>query len=184
MNADRYIKLGRLTALISFLIGTCIFSLYFLNSSDEVLIIGYSFIPFIVLINIGILIFILIKAKTDKDSRKKLLTSCSLMLLNIPILFLYCWFTFILLNTMRINFTNTTQTTLTNINIVGCGGGKIDKLEVGESETVWIEIPRDCSISIEYLSTGQQKKESVVGYATSSMGQKMKHAIGKNKDQF
>ncbi|WP_158727981.1 MULTISPECIES: hypothetical protein [unclassified Flavobacterium] len=85
---------------------------------------------------------------------------------------------------MRINFTNTTQTTLTKINIVGCGGGKIDKLEVGESKTVWVEIPRDCSISIEYLSNGQRKKENVSGYATSSMGQKMKHAIGKNKDHF
>jgi hypothetical protein len=62
------------------------------------------------------------------------------MLLNIPVILFYCWVAIILLDTMRITFTNSTQTTLTNINIVGCGGGHIDKLEVGESKTVWVDI--------------------------------------------
>ena len=93
------------------------------------------------------------------------------MLLNIPVMFFYCWVTIILLNTMRITFANSTQTTLTNINVVG-GGGHIDKLESGESETVWVDIIGDCSIDIDYLYNGQRKEESVAGYVTSSMGQK------------
>jgi hypothetical protein len=185
MTTEQHIKLGRQTALISFLLGTGIFGLYFLTSSFELLFIGYGFIALTGLINIGILISILLKANKDKDNRKKLLTACGLMLLNIPVLLLYCWVAIVLLDTMRITFANSTQTTLTNINIVGCGGGHIDKLEIGESETVWIDITGDCSINIDYLSNGQRKEESVAGYVTSSMGQKMKHNIGgQNVEQF
>ena len=185
MTTKRHIKLGRQTALISFLLGTGIFGLYFLTSSFEVLFIGYGFIALTALINVGVLISILVKAKNDKDNRIKLFTTCGLMLLNIPVMLFYCWVVIILLNTMRITFTNSTQTTLTNINIVGCGGEHIDKLESGESETVWIDITGDCSINIDYLSEGKKKEESVAGYLTNSMGKKMKHNIGgQNEEQF
>jgi hypothetical protein len=185
MTTERHIKLGRQTALISFLLGTAIFGLYFLTSSFELLFIGYGFIALTGIINIGILISMLVKANKDKDDRKKLLATCGLMLLNIPVLLFYCWVAIILLDTMRITFTNSTQTTLTNINIVGCGGGHIDKLEIGQSKTVWVDITGDCSISVDYLSNGQKKEESVAGYVTSSMGQKMKHNIGgQNEEQF
>ena len=167
------------------MLGTSIFGLYFLTSSFELLFLGYGFIALIGLINLGVLISILIKASKDKDNRTKLLATCGLMLLNIPIMLFYCWVAIILLNTMRITFTNSTPTTLTNINIVGCGGGHIDKLESGESKTVWVDITGDCSINLNYLSNGQKKEESVAGYVTNSMGQKMKHNIGgQNTEQF
>lgn len=185
MTTERHIKLGRQTALISFLLGTGIFGLYFLTSAFVLLFLGYGFIALTGLINLGVLISILIKASKDKDNRTKLLTTCGLMLLNIPVMLFYCWVAIILLNTMIITFTNSTQTTLTNINIIGCGGGHIDKLKSGESETVWVDITGDCSISIDYLSNGQKKEESVAGYVTNSMGQKMKHNIGgQNEEQF
>lgn len=184
MKTSRHIKIGRQTALISFLLGTVIFALYFLTSSFELLFVGYGFIALTGLINIGIFIFILFKAKKDTDNRKRLLKTCGLMLLNIPIMIFYCWVAIILLDTMRITFTNSTQTTLTNINIGGCGGGHIDKLEVGESETVWVDITGDCSICIDYISNGQRKVESIVGYVTSSMGQKMKHNIGGQNEEI
>lgn len=183
MTTERHIKLGRQTALISFLLGTVIFGLYFLTSSWELLFVGYAFIALAGLINLGILISILLKA--NKDNRKKLLTTCGLMLLNIPVMLFYCWVAIILLDTMRITFTNSTQTTLTNINIVGCGGGHIDKLEIGQSETVWVDITGDCSINIDYLTNGLRKEESVAGYVTNSNGQKMEYNIGgQNEEQF
>jgi hypothetical protein len=185
MTTERHIKLGRQTAVISFLIGTVIFGLYFLTSSSELLFLGYGFIVLTGLVNLGILISILVKAKNDKDNRKKLFRTCGFMLLNIPVVFFYFWLTIILLNTMRITFTNSTQTTLTNINIVGCSGGHIDKLESGESETIWVKITGDCSININYLSNGEPKEEIVAGYVTNSMGQKMKHNIGgQNEEHF
>lgn len=185
MTTERHIKLGRQTALISFLLGTGIFGLYFLTSSFELLLVGYGFIALTGLINIGILISILIKAGKDEDNRKKLLTTCGLMLLNIPVMIFYCWIAIVLLNTMRITFTNLTQTTLTDINIVGCESEHIDILEVGQRKTVWIGITGDCTINIDYLSNGQRKEEIVAGYVTNSMGQKINHNIGgQNEEQF
>ncbi|MBY0245663.1 MAG: hypothetical protein K2Q03_09440 [Sphingobacteriaceae bacterium] len=184
MTTERHIKLGRQTALISFLLGTAIFGLYFLTSSFELLLLGYGFIALTGLLNVGVLISILVKANTDKDNRTKLFTTCGLMLLNIPVMLFYCLVTIILLNTMRITFTNSTQTCLTNINIVGCGGGHIDKLESGESETVWVNITGDCSLNIEYLSNEQKKEENVTGYVTSSMGRKIKHNIGGQNEEL
>lgn len=105
------------------------------------------------------------------------------MLLNIPAMVVYCWIAIILLGTMRITFTNEMDTEIADINIVGCGGGHIDKLEVGESKTVWVSIRGDCSISVDYLSDGQRNEEIVAGYVTSSMGQKLNHKIdGQDKD--
>jgi heme/copper-type cytochrome/quinol oxidase subunit 2 len=185
MTTNRHIKLGRTTALISFLAGTIIFGLYYLTSAFELLFVGYGFIALIGLINIGVLIAILIKARKDNENRSRLLKTCGLMILNIPVMIAYCWVAIILLGTMRITFTNGTETELTDINIIGCGGGHIDKLKVGESETVWVSITGDCSIFIDYVSDGQTKKETVAGYVTSSMGQKLNHKIdGEDKDIF
>ena len=86
---------------------------------------------------------------------------------------------------MRITFTNEINTEIIDIDIVGCGGGHIEKLEVGESKTVWVSITGDCSITISYMSDGQRKQEIVAGYVTSSMGQKLNHKIdGQDKDIF
>ncbi len=179
MTTERHIKLGLKTALISFSLGTGIFGLYYLTSWWKLLFFGPAFIALTGLINIGILITILLRAYNEKDNRKKRLITCGIMLLNIPVTLVYCWFAIVLLNTMRITFTNSTDTTLTKINIVGCGGGHIDKLEIGESETVWVDINGDCSISIDYLFNGQRKKEIVAGYVTTS--EKMKFNIGEKK---
>lgn len=178
MNTEKNIKIGRQAALSSFLFGTLIFGLYFLTSSFMMLIVGYGFIAFVGLINIGVLISILLTITKDKYNIKRLLGTCGLMLLNIPIMILYCWLAIILLNTLRITFTNCTQTNLTEINIVGCETEHLDKLEIGESKTVWVGITGDCTININYLENGQRKEENLAGYVTSSMGQKMDFKIG------
>ena len=150
---------------------------------SKLLFVGYAFIILTGIINIVILITIFKKAVNNSDNRKRLLKTCGIMLLNIPIMILYCWVTMTLIGTMRITFINQTGTEITDVNIVGCSGGYIDKLEIGESETVWVSITGDCSIYVEYQSNGQRKKESVVGYVTPGMGQKMKHKIdGLDKD--
>ena len=84
---------------------------------------------------------------------------------------------------MRITFINSTDNLLTDINIVGCEDEHISELKPNESKTVWVGITGDCSISLEYLENGKLKKETVAGYVTSGMGQKIKHEIdGKDKD--
>lgn len=185
MTTQQHIIIGRLTALISFLLGTLIFGLYFRTSSSSLLFLGYGFIVLIGLINLGVLYAVLARANRDKENRKRLMRTSALMLFNIPILLVYCWISIVLIGTMRITFTNNTGTQLTDINIVGCDGGHMDKLEIGESKTVWVAVTGDCTIHLDYLSNGQRKGETVAGYVTSSMGKKVNHIIdGKDKDIF
>lgn len=185
MTTERHIILGRQTVLISFFIGTVIFVLYFLTSSFELLFVGYGFIALTGLINICVLIAILIRATNDKENAKKLNWTAGVMLLNIPVMLIYCWVAIILIDTMRITFTNSTTSILTEINITGCEKEYIDKLDVGQSKTVWVSITGDCAIDIDYLTNAQRKEENVASYVTNSMGQKMKYNIGgHNKDLF
>lgn len=114
MTTEQNIKRGRQAALISFLLGTSIFGIYFLTSSFKFLFVGYGFITFAGLINVGILISILLKVNRNKENRKKLLTTCGLMLLNIPVILVYCWVAIVLVNTMRITLTNSTRAILSD----------------------------------------------------------------------
>jgi len=115
MTTQQHLKIGRLTALISFLLGTGIFGLYFLTSSSDLLFLGYGFIVLTGLINLGILVAILFRANKDRENRKRLLKTSGLMFINIPVMLVYCWVAIILLGTMRITFTNDTGTQLTDI---------------------------------------------------------------------
>ena len=183
MNSEKYINLGKGTAIISFFIGTLIFGIYFLTSNSDLLIIGYGFIVLAGITNLIILIAILAKSKSDLTNRKRLLKPSGLMLINLPIMFLFIWFSLILIGNMRITFTNSTQNKLTDIKIVSCETEYISELKPNESKPVWVEITGDCSINLEYLENGELKKEMVARYVTSGMGQKIKHKFdGKDKD--
>jgi hypothetical protein len=184
MDSNKKIKTGRLTTLVSFILGTGIFGLYFLTSAFGLLFLGYGFIALTGLINLYVLGTIIHSAIKDKENRIRLFTTGGLMLLNIPVMLTYCWIAIILLNTMRITFTNATDNVLTDINIIGCETKRIYKLEKGESKTVWVGITGDCSINIDYLKNGERKEENVAGYVTNSIGQKMKHNIGGLNDNI
>ena len=183
MTSKKHIKLGKVTALISFIIGTLIFGFYYLTSNDELLFVGYGFIILAGIFNLIVLIAILAQSSSDSENRKELLKTSGLMLINLPIMFLFIWFSLILIGNMRITFTNSTQNKLTDIKIIGCETEYISELKPNESKTVWVGITGDCYITLEYLENGILKKETVVGYVTNGMGQKMKHKIdGKDKD--
>lgn len=183
MTSVKYITIGKFTALVSFLIGALIFGFYFFTSKGELLFVGYGYIVFAGIVNLIVILFILVKAITDLSNRKNLLKTSGIMLINIPIMFFFIWVAMILTGTMRIKFTNATQNKLTDINIVGCESKHIDELKPNESKTIWVGITGDCSINLEYLENGKLKRETVVGYATTGGGQKLKHKIdGVDKD--
>lgn len=173
MNTTQYIKLGRFTALASFLIGTLIFAFYFFTSSIDFLFAGYIFIIVAGILNIFLLIALLLKVKKDKSSNKILRFTSGLILMNIPILIAYCWFASILLNTIRITLVNDSSIDLNELIISGCGSKLIKTIEAGQSKCVWISIPNDCSISMNYLAHNIKKDTLLMGYATSNMGQKI-----------
>ena len=185
MTSEKYIKLGKGIALFSFLIGTLIFGLYFSTSNSDLIFTGYGFITIAGVVNLIALISLLTRSNSDLINRKKLLKTIGIMLINIPIMFFFIWVTLILIGNMRITFTNATQNKLTNINILGCENEHISELEPNESKTVWIDIRGDCSIRLEYSENGELKTETVAGYITNGMGQKIKHQIdGKGKDNL
>jgi len=177
MNTEKLIKTGRQTAIISFIIGTCIFGLYFFSSSDILLFIGYGFIVLAGITNFILFVLLLTRIYYDKTYKHKILSTCRFMLINIPVMIIYIWISIILLNTMRITFINNSKTTYTDIQIIGCETESIKKLEAGESKTVWIGITGDCSLSIFYVKNGVKKSETVMSYVTNNMGQKLSYTI-------
>lgn len=168
---------GRLTALISFLIGLGIFLGYFATSSDHFVKWGISFLLLASLINVIMLLKVIYTAVKQKSYRKKALLTCGLMMLNIPTAIVFCYFSAVLMDTMRIKIVNETENELTDIRITGCGEKTLKTLAPEESEIVWIPLSGDCSIEMSYLENGEVRKEIVAPYLTLMMGEKLTHRI-------
>ncbi len=182
MTSEKLNKLGLKTALISFLIGIAIFLFYYFTSNFYILFLGYFFTGIACIFNLVILILIILEISKYCEIRKKFISTSLIMLFNIPIMITFVWLTLILINTMRINFKNTTQTAITDIEIIGCDLKHINKLEPNESITIWIKINNDCSIQMNYLQNKKRETETVAGYITGGMGQKMNYNIGSKSE--
>ena len=185
MNSNQYTKLGRATAFISFLLGTAIFTLYLETSESQLLFVGYAYLVIAGLTNLLLLVLILKRAAKDERNKISLRRTSGLMLLNLPVMLAYVWIAMILLSTMRITVKNSMQSVVTNIKISGCGEALIEKLNAGESKTVWVDINSDCSLYIEYTSDQKvARREVVAGYITTGMGQKIDYSLGAGNEVF
>ncbi len=182
MEIKKLIKTARTIAILSLLIGTAIFVIYYLTSADLILFLGYVFVVVVAVINSVFLILIFIKYSKQEHYKTSLIITAGIILLNIPVLIFYSWITLLLMNTMRIKFINSTEQTITELKITGCQNKKIKELEVGASETIWISVRKDCSIKINYLLNGKTKNETVLNYATTTTGQKIKYKIGEKRE--
>ncbi len=180
---EKLIKIAKLTALISLVTGTAIFALYFFTSNFVLLGVGYCYMALAGITNLFVLILILNAAAMNKQHSKRLLMQVGLMLINIPIVLAYCWATMVLLDTMRITFTNKTNGQLTDIHLTGCEYKQIGSLAPGGTKTIWVAIEGDCSITMDYIAQGKRKKEIVAGYLTGGSGEKMAHHIGSNQNK-
>lgn len=181
----KQIKVGRSVFIFSLLIGIGLTLGFYLTSYSELLLVGYVFLAIAFIVNAFVFLMLLYKAMDDEKNRKGLLSTSGLLLVNIPIAITCIYFVMILLNTLRIEFVNNTGHELSDLNISGCQEIQIDKMMPGESKMIWIEIERECSISINYLQEGIRKEEVVAGYVTTMCGEKGKHRIdGKDKEIF
>lgn len=179
MKYFRKENLGKTVALVSFILGSVLVGLYFFTEMAELLFIGYIYLIIIVIINIAVFIGSMVEAVNNKPLRKTLLKNSAIMLLNIPVAFLYIWFMLVLLNTIRLTLTNPTDSKLTDLVISGCESKLIEELEAGESKTVWISISGDCSVNLKFMEKDIEKREIIIGYASNMGGYKAKHKIGK-----
>ncbi|MFT4761036.1 MAG: amino acid permease [Paraglaciecola sp.] len=91
MTAEKLNDLGRITAFVSFMIGTGILGYCFSNTpGGEIIIFGLLYLLFAAFVNSIILMLVISKAATDAPNREELAYTALLMLLNIPIAFFYC----------------------------------------------------------------------------------------------
>lgn len=180
-NKQPYSSLGKHTALVTFSIATIICSLYVITGDFDYGFYGYFYFLFAVPINIIIFIFLLVISVKAKESRK-INQGIGLMLLNIPVAIFYFFVGIYLTGIMRITFENNTGNDIQNIKIMGCENEEIQFLKNGDSETVWIDINGDCSISIAYQDAeGKSQDEIVNSYVTPGMGQKFTYQIGQGE---
>jgi len=167
-----------------FTIGTIIFLLFFFTGSARVALAGYSFLVVSVFISWAFIAVVLVNFLRRKISMTEALKILGVILANIPVAILYTYLVVLLLNYARITFINTTGNDLRSIKIYGCEEKEIAALKQGDSKTVWIKIPGDCEVEIEYEAGGKRKTETVAGYLTNSGGVKAVYEIGSNRDIF
>jgi hypothetical protein len=82
--------IGRITALISFVLGNTLFAL-FINLGDHIIpvIVGFKFIIVSIIVNLILFIANFIIMIFDSRNRFENLKTCGILLLNIPIAKLY-----------------------------------------------------------------------------------------------
>lgn len=182
MNNYKEIIIARKVALLTFLLGTVVFALYFLTSNAIYLFVGYAYMFIAIPVNITYLYVIIIENYKDPTYRVRLLKTIGIMLLNIPAAYLYIWCAMIISGNIRLSLTNTTNDNITNINITGCEPQSILELKPNESKTIWVGIPHDCAIFIDFFEGDIKKKETVLGYTTPGGGQILNHNIGSNNN--
>jgi len=89
---EKLLITSKITAVLSFSIGTCLTSFYiYLNQPYNMEYIGIAFILFALLFNSILLLVILINMFLNPNYRLKLLKACGIILLNLPIAWLYLY---------------------------------------------------------------------------------------------
>jgi len=169
----------RAVALGTFLIGTALLTAYYFIG-DKVLMVGYTYLVVALFVDVPFALIGLSDAIRYRD--RTLLLSVGMLLLNIPAMLFYVWFAFMLMDTARITFSNSTESELTGIQLSGCSNYVIEPLQPGEEETVWVRIPHDCSLDLLYVIDGDTVEENVCGYLTNGMGAAMDYRIGGQND--
>lgn len=181
IKQNSYTSLGKRTALITFIIATSICLLFIFTGNMRFGFWGYLFFLGAFVVNLITLIFLLIKAKKSEHPIY-IYRGISLMLLNIPVAVFYFAIGIYFTGIMRIRIENNTGSDIMDVTITGCEQKKIDFIKDGEFENVWINIPNDCGIQLYYQDAqGEPRSETMVGYASSGMGQKITHQIGKDR---
>ncbi|HEY3402828.1 MAG TPA: hypothetical protein VGK59_05535 [Ohtaekwangia sp.] len=179
METDHLIKKSLKVSLASFLFGTSLLMLFFFTNWYFFALVS---LPLILVLGIANLIQfsrLIQKALRDKANRKRIFSTCGVVSVNIPVVFLYAYFVFVLADSVIVRFKNDTGKTLTNVRVVGCDESVVQNLLPGEVEIEWIPITTACtekSILLRYEIDGVAIEEVVYGYVID--GRRINHTIG------
>ena len=166
------------------LIGTLIVGVFYFTLSPKVALFAYLYTGVAILTNWIYTAFLLYYLLKGKISAKTTLSTVILMALSIPIALLYSYAMIFLMSYARITFQNNTNADIELIKIEGCQQKEIENLDQGDSKTVWIKIPMDCHIEIEYQTEGETHKETVAKFLPVSGGVVASYSLGSNRDIF
>lgn len=172
-----YFRFGVKLALVFFLLGTVVLVLFAITLSTKIALFAYQFTVTAILVNwlyAATLLFYLLKRKISLNALFKTL---GVMLINIPVGILYAWLMVYLLSFARITIHNATGEDLGPIRVYGCEQKEIKELKNGDKKNVWIKIPANCSIEIQYQLRGVNKLDTVVNYLTPERGLKITHEL-------
>jgi hypothetical protein len=176
---DQLAQSLRVTALVTFLLGTAIF-LACCFISDKFLWLGYGYIVVAGLVNLSL--FSVALGEGIRSKSRKVMLSAGVLLLNIPAMLFYVWLWLVLSDIAWITFTNATAHELTALRVEGCEEIALENMQPGERTTVWISIPHDCSVYLFYQSQGDTVRAVVEGYITPGLGGPMNYNIGGYND--
>ncbi|WP_343687207.1 hypothetical protein [Chryseobacterium gleum] len=89
MRKIKFSPLGEKTFLISFLLGTSLLLLFWITRAEFLMIFGFYYVMIAAVVNLLITLYELMKFLSDISGKKRNGNSVLLLLLNIPIAFLY-----------------------------------------------------------------------------------------------
>jgi hypothetical protein len=183
METDELVRSSLKVSLASFLFGTGFLVLFFFTNSDFFALTSLPIIMALGVANLILLGRLGLKGLREKENRKRVLWTGGVISLNIPVVFLYAYFVFVLYDTVVVRFKNDTGKRLTNISVTGCDERTLRDLQPGQSEIEWIPITKSCmenSIVVKYEIDGAVQREVVEGYVVS--GRRINHKIGDNRN--
>lgn len=89
MGKVKFSPMGKKTFLISFLLGTCLLLLFWMTRAEFLVILGFYYVLIAAVVNLLITLYELMEYLSDVSEKKRNGNSVLLLLLNIPVTFLY-----------------------------------------------------------------------------------------------
>lgn len=109
--------------------------------------------------------------KEDIQAKRNAVRVATFILCNIPLAIFYILFAFYMMDTERITINNNSDAMVHDIHIFGVGDNdKIDKIEKGQSKTVWVHMTQEGSIKMKYTQNGQIDTTCIIDYTGPLMG--------------
>jgi len=178
MNALKLQRTGIKTALLTLLIGSLLYFVYYQTLNDILIYLLYFFVFIACAINLIVLLRIITYTQKHKRGKKAMYGVAALLVVALLASLVFFKLTSNLADTMQITLVNRTSNQLSSVRITGCKKIRLNTLAPGEEKTVWVRIKRDCSLELSYNDGGQLKNEIISAYVTTSMGKKITYPIG------
>jgi hypothetical protein len=177
-----YFRFGLRLTIAFILFGSLIVGLFYFTLSAKIAMFAYIYTGIAVLTNWLYTAFLLVRLLQKKVSARTTLRTVVLMALSIPIALFYSYSMSWMMGYARITFQNQTPYDIELLKIEGCQDKQIADFDQGESKTVWIKLPVDCKIEIEYEANGKMNRETVAKFIPVHGGIIASYRLGSNRD--